>query len=77
MASAAAAVGAAVVAEAIGEGLGAAEGGGDGMGSWGIAAAAAAAEVHTGSAIVGMMECSALAERLEDYDILVLPLLLR
>lgn len=76
MASAAAAVEAAVVAEAIGEVLEEAGGGGDEMGSWGIAAAAAA-EVHTGSAIVGMMECSVLVERPEDYDILVLPLLLR
>lgn len=67
----AAAVGAAVVAEAIGEGLEEAGGGGDEMGSWGIAAAAAA-EVHTGSAIVEMMECSVLVERPEDYDILVL-----
>jgi len=72
---ASAAAGAAVVAEAIGEGLEAAGDGGDGMGSWGIAAAAA--EVHTGSAIVGMTGCSVLVERPEDHDILVLPLLLR
>jgi len=72
MASAAAA-GAAVVAGAIGEELGEAGGGGGGMGLWGIAAAA---EVHIGSAIVGMMGCSVLAERPEDHDILVLPFLL-